>query len=148
VTGPPFAVGDEVDVLSLRRAGRIVEVRNGRYRVAVGSVLVWSPASDLRAVPAAPRPKRRVRSAEAGAPVETAGTRRVDLHGLTADEARDVILAAVDRSVLDGIATLELVHGRGTGRLKAVVQRVLAELPVVRHVRPHPTNPGVTVAHL
>jgi dsDNA-specific endonuclease/ATPase MutS2 len=43
---------------------------------------------------------------------------------------------------------VEVVHGIGTGRVRAAVLETLKHLPSVRQVRPHPTNRGVTIVHL
>jgi dsDNA-specific endonuclease/ATPase MutS2 len=43
---------------------------------------------------------------------------------------------------------VEIIHGIGSGRLKNAVTRDLGALSVVRAVKPHPTNPGITVVYL
>ena len=150
----PYAPGDDVIVRSLDRRGRIVEARGGRYRVALGGLTVVVPEADLR------RPetgKKRAkgsgsaqrRAAEAHEKDDGTGpVHRVDLHGLTTEAAREAVIAAVNAAVLAGASSLEVVHGIGTGRVREAAWQELKRLSVVRHVRPHPTNPGVTIAHL
>jgi dsDNA-specific endonuclease/ATPase MutS2 len=40
------------------------------------------------------------------------------------------------------------VHGIGTGRVRDAIRRELESIGAVRRVRPHPTNPGITIVHL
>ena len=149
----PYTPGDHVIVRSLDRRGRIVEARGGRYRVALGPLTVTVAEEDLRA-PEAGKKKRKARpldrrgtedrEAEGGA----GAVHRVDLHGLTTEAAREAVIGAVNRAVLEGASTLEVVHGIGTGRVREAAWQELERLSVVRHVRPHPGNRGVTIAHL
>jgi DNA mismatch repair protein MutS2 len=134
-------------VLSLgRRAGVVEDVRrDGRYHVRVGSVAVWCREEDL----AAPPPAKKCRSRQPAAPVDplsspVTAARRVDLHGLTVDDAMRRVLAAIDTAIRDGAERLEIVHGKGTGRLKAALHRELPRLGVVKAFRIDDINPGVT----
>jgi DNA mismatch repair protein MutS2 len=72
----------------------------------------------------------------------------IDLHGLTVDEARNRVAGYISRAILAGFARVEIVHGIGSGKLKAAVTKDLKSIAAVRAVKPHPTNPGVTVAFL
>ena len=150
----PYTPGDDVIVRSLGRRGRVVEASGARYRVALGALTVVVAEADLRATEAGRKKGGRKRAAEhRGGPVEREAdregpTRRVDLHGMTTDAAREAVVAAVSAAVLEGASVLEVVHGIGTGRVRQAAWDELKRLPVVRHVRPHPVNRGVTLAHL
>ena len=148
----PFEPGEEVVVIPLNRRGRIVDVQGTRYRVAIGAVTVSAALEDLRA-PEGKVARRRVRPARvepaADTPADSDGaTRRIDLHGMTTEQAREAVLSAVNAAVLAGDAVLEVVHGIGTGRVREAVWRELKSLSVVRHVRAHPTNRGLTIVRL
>jgi DNA mismatch repair protein MutS2 len=49
----------------------------------------------------------------------------IDLRGLTADEAEDVLVRAIDDAVADGLPWLRIIHGKGTGALRKRVSQVL-----------------------
>jgi DNA mismatch repair protein MutS2 len=154
-----FRPGDEVVVRSLNRRGRVLDLQGGRYRVAVGALVVVAGKNDLRSAegsgPEAPRSKRdtrRKRNASLAGPEQPLRTspparqvRRIDLHGLTVEAAREALLQAVNAAILAGEEALEVVHGIGTGRVRDAVWHELKKLTVVRHVRPHPTNRGITI---
>jgi DNA mismatch repair protein MutS2 len=146
----PYEPGDEVVVLALNRRGRVIDRLGGRYRVAVGSLVSTCAEDELRSPHSDGRRRRRtpvVQPAADSAPSVT-HARRIDLHGLTTEEARAALLAFVNDALLDGIAEIAVVHGIGTGRVRRAVLDELTHIPAVRHVRPHPTNPGVTIVLL
>ena len=146
--------GAEVVVRALGRRGTVTTVLSpGVYRVQVGALAITAREEELD-TPPAPKKRRKQRPA----PVEsttgegvfdgTAALASLDLHGLTVDEARNRVAGHISRAILAGLDRIEIIHGIGTGRLKAAVTRDLEALPVVRAVKPHPTNPGVTVVFL
>jgi DNA mismatch repair protein MutS2 len=148
-----FAPGDEVVVLPLNRRGRIVDVQGSRYRVAVGALTVSAAWNELRPAEGNGRKRARRHTADVESDMRRQdasedSTRRVDLHGMTVEQAREALLSAVNAAALAGDAVLEVVHGVGTGRVRAAVWRELKSLSIVRHVAAHPTNRGVTVVRL
>lgn len=70
---------------------------------------------------------------------ELAMERELDLHGLTADEARRDVARAVRAGVASGLRGLRVVHGKGRhsvgpGVLRDAMQEVLLRSPLARHV--------------
>ena len=75
-------------------------------------------------------PLARLRPSAAPAPRERAGRRvvaaargdvsdQLDVRGMRADEAREAVRSFVDDAALAGLAEVTVVHGRGTGALRA-----------------------------
>jgi DNA mismatch repair protein MutS2 len=62
--------------------------------------------------------------------------RSVDVRGQAVDEALDQVTAALDRATLEGAPFLRIIHGHGTGKLKATLRTYLKESPYVAHARP------------
>ena len=60
---------------------------------------------------------------------------RLDLRGKRADLALAELEQFLDRSLLSGVEGVEIVHGRGTGALKAAVHRQLKKLKYVKEFR-------------
>ena len=74
---------------------------------------------------------------------------QVDVRGEAADEAMDHVLTALDRATMSGAPFLRIIHGHGTGRLKAVLRAYLKDSPYVAGFRPGDKaegGDGVTVA--
>jgi DNA mismatch repair protein MutS2 len=75
----------------------------------------------------------------------------VDLRGMTAAEARDAVMRAVDDAVLADLAAVRIIHGKGTGVLRRTVDEVLkADRRVTgrRLAPPREGGTGVTIAEL
>jgi DNA mismatch repair protein MutS2 len=149
-----FPIGADVIVLAMNRRGRVIGVRGGLYRVLVGALPVMCREHEIRAVDTVKPDKRQKQHHQPGPAPSTDHsnerriTRSIDLHGMTVDEARTAVADFVSRAVMDGADMLEIIHGIGTGRVRDAIRRALAAIGAVRQVRPHPTNPGVTIVHL
>ena len=151
-----FPVGSDVIVIALNRRGRVIDVRGNVYRVLVGGLTTTCREPELRAAAATKTARRgKPRAAhDSSAPEPSSSSREpgivrsIDLHGMTVEQARTAVVDFLSRAVMDGADTLEIVHGIGTGRVRDAVRRELESIGAVRRVRPHPTNPGVTIVQL
>jgi DNA mismatch repair protein MutS2 len=129
----------------LRDDGAVV-LESGALRLIVRSdqiieVLAESAAPPTAASPTARPPDR---------PTTSAAT-EVSLRGLRADEAEAVLERALDAAVLDDLPYLRIIHGKGTGALRDLVQRILQHDPRVARFGLAPANQGgsgVTVVEL
>lgn len=130
------------------KRGVVIAVgRDGRYQVRIDAVTMWCREEDLT-IPAEPRKKKAAgRHQPALAADETAPPGRIDLHGLLVEEALARVVEEIDRSLLRGADRLEVVHGKGSGRIRDALHRQLASMSVVSAFRLDPQNPGVTWAH-
>ncbi|MFN8980402.1 MAG: endonuclease MutS2 [Gemmatimonadaceae bacterium] len=146
----PLAEGDHVVVGTLGgKTGRIVAVRGADARVAVGSLTVSVPLVSLIRSAAASAPTVRV--ALAGDIPEVEPVREVDVRGLRVDEIDDQVLQALDAAVRNDLRELRIIHGKGTGALRARVGELLKKDTRVSGFRLGAWNEGgagVTVAEL
>ena len=72
-------------------------------------------------------------------------------HDWHADEAEAILERALDAAVLDDLPYLRIIHGKGTGALRDLVQRMLQRDPRVARFGLAPANQGgsgVTVVEL
>jgi DNA-nicking Smr family endonuclease len=75
----------------------------------------------------------------------------LDLHAFAPRDIASVVEEYVAACAARGIATLRLVHGRGSGAQRAVVARVLRSLPAVAAFGDAPPQSGgwgATIVHL
>jgi DNA mismatch repair protein MutS2 len=75
----------------------------------------------------------------------------VDLRGLRAEEVAGVLLPALDSAIQADLASLRIIHGKGTGALREVVTELLKGDRRVKGARPGGLGEGghgVTVAEL
>jgi len=62
--------------------------------------------------------------------------------GMHIEEALPVVEKAIDNALLSGQNTLEIIHGSGTGVLKAAIRNYLRELPFVNAIKDGPIMEG------
>ncbi|MGH9315601.1 MAG: Smr/MutS family protein, partial [Thermoanaerobaculia bacterium] len=153
--------GDRVEIVSLGTVGTVLESPQGkkRVRVRVGDAEMSVPVSGLIGL-AAGVSEETARGAggtrQAGLPplassVEPETTTVLDVRGKAADEALELTVAALDRAALAGVPFLRIIHGHGTGRLKAALRDYLKGSPYVAAFRAGERaegGDGVTIVEL
>jgi DNA mismatch repair protein MutS2 len=155
-----LGVGDQVEISGLGMIGTLVETLQGkkRVRVKVGEGEVLVTVTNLiglarggtvppKSAPLSSRPHRFSSSGGMGLDEQTV----VDVRGKAADEAVDDVVAALDRATVTGMPFLRIVHGHGTGKLKASLRDYLKDSPYVAEFRAGDRaegGDGVTVARL
>jgi DNA mismatch repair protein MutS2 len=122
--GGSLEVGDTVAVATLDgREGRIVALRDDDATVAVGALKLTVPRRALE--------RRRTREEQRARAVplvdipEEALPSDLDLRGMRADEIEPIVVQAVDQAVRADIRSLRIIHGKGTGALRARVAEML-----------------------
>ena len=144
----PLAPGDPVVAPSLGVRGTIDEITKDEAVVTGrGGLRVRVPLARLRpdrdaAADAPPEPAVTIR-----APAPTDAPAELDLRGRTAQEAREALRAFVDTAALAGRDEVRVIHGRGTGAIRAAVRDELARHPLVGSHESDSAD-GATIVHL
>jgi DNA mismatch repair protein MutS2 len=146
LTGP-LAAGDPVEAPGLGVHGTIAAIEGDEAEVV-------GPAGHRLRLPLARlRPSARRDRDEAETPVRVVAAARsdvsdeLDVRGRRAHEAREAVRSFVDEAALAGLATVRVVHGRGTGAVRAAIRDELDGHPLVER-RESDSADGATVAHL
>jgi DNA mismatch repair protein MutS2 len=71
----------------------------------------------------------------------------LDVRGQRAQEAREAVRSFVDDAALAGLTVVRVVHGRGTGAVRAAVRDELERHPLVER-RESDSADGATLVHL
>lgn len=140
------AVGEPARSRSLGIEGEILEVRGREAVLEAGGVRVTVPVHDLEPGTGG-SPESGERRASSPLPELVART-EVDLRGLRVDEVERVLSGALDAAVVNDAPSLRIIHGKGTGALRAEVERLLDADRRVRTHRPggfQEGGSGVTV---
>lgn len=124
---PVLEAGVRVRIESLGRTGTVVELRDGKALVEAGSMRLSLPRDDLTPLPPGdqeaqtprPRPSAGYVNASADARPE------VDLRGMRPDEVDGVLGRAMDSAIMAGLPSFRIIHGKGTGALRAHVRKLL-----------------------
>lgn len=155
-----FVPGDRVHVVSLgtgvvreqRNGGRyLVEIKGGTMVVAGSHLKAAAPERGLSRAASRESRKRTPAAPVAGRPRSNGASSRsasLDLHGKTVDETIDALDVFLNDAFQDGRHEVRIIHGRGSGRLKAAVHKRLGQHATVRAFRLDPANPGVTIVSL
>ncbi len=118
-------VGDLVRIGSMGTQGTVIALQpaKGTAEVQAGSLKVRVPFSDLFAAAPAEE-KREIRvMRNVTAPAETKN--EIDLIGMTTSEMEPELEKFLDAAVLANLSEVRIVHGMGTGKLRAAVHALL-----------------------
>ena len=142
----PIAEGDAVEVGSLDgKIGRVLELRGKDASIVVGSMKLTVRISTLRKTE---QPVETAVSYIGDAPEVFVST-EINLLGMRADEAEGAVLQALDSAIRADLKSLRIIHGKGTGALRQIVDEMLRKDTRVREFRMAGWNEGgagVTVA--
>ena len=117
--------------------------------MAVGSLTLSVPVSSLTRTAAPPPPSVKV--SLIGDQPELDAKTEIDVRGMRVDEADDFVLTALDAAIAADLHQLRIIHGKGTGALRARITEMLRRDTRVSGVRMGAWNEGgagATVAEL
>jgi DNA mismatch repair protein MutS2 len=141
--------GDLVEIETLGgKLGRLLERRDDAAVVAVGGVKMTLPQSALRRT-LKQEPKARETVPIMGDLPEEYVSREIDLRGQRVGDIDDLVMQALDAAVRADLKSLRIIHGKGTGALRARVSEMLRKDTRVKTFRLGAWNEGgtgVTVA--
>jgi DNA mismatch repair protein MutS2 len=136
--------GRQVRVLSFNQVGEVMAVKGDEVDVQLGRLRLTVPLRDLEPVASAPAPAvtseavhlKRAASAPVDLPIE------LHLRGLRVEDGLERLDAYLDDAVLSGLPWVRIVHGHGTGAMKAAVRDTLRRHPQVKRYRPGERGEG------
>ena len=143
----PLKVGDSVLLRDIDKVGTVLALAdaNGQVEVQVGIIRTRVPLSDLKlseppkkAPPSGRRPATGRKNGTGGqleSRMERAAGTEVDLRGMYTDDGVLALDQAIDNAVLGGIGVITVIHGKGTGALRAAVHARLRHHPNVKSFR-------------
>lgn len=155
LTKEDLAVGQAVYISSLKQRGEIVTFSADEALVQVGSMKVHLPLHELRQEQkkTADKPGKDKKTEKRGYSVQKDLTisNSIDLRGLNLDEARPLVDKLLDNALWAGLNKVDLIHGKGTGKLKMGLRDYLKEHPLVSTFRSGSSaegGEGVTVVEI
>jgi DNA mismatch repair protein MutS2 len=159
----PLETGDAVFIKSLGQSGTVVSADKTQARVVFGSMEMKVKLTDL-ALDAALKSPQSAQSPQRTQPPQQTQSKTnikaeksmsvassINLRGLLVDEALEELAKYLDDAYLANLGKVEIIHGKGTGVLRAAVQKFLKKHPHVVAQRPGVLTEGgmgVTVAEL
>ena len=132
----PAVKGDTVELLSMGVNAEVVDVnRDGTLALRAGAMNLTAKQSEVRVVEK-PKQKKKTASAPGGASLRSAPMpAELDLRGMDTLEAIPVLERYIDSAVMGKLQTVTVIHGKGTGALRAAVQQALKRNKAVKSFR-------------
>ncbi len=154
VEGGPIRVGDHVRLDDGQTTGEVLELDEKEALVALGQMKVRAKLKRLTKVGGPKKQRVEVRTPKARG--QTAmpaldAQRRIDLRGQRVEEAIPAVMRLVDEAAMAGLEMVEVLHGTGTGALRAAIRDYLDSRPEVTRSADAPWEEGgagVTVVSL
>lgn len=146
----PLAVGDYVRLRAGGAIGRIEEIKGQKAGIAMGGIRVTAHLRDL--LPAAEPLQQTAHITATDIQQSALFDAKIDLRGMSKDEAMQVLEKFVDNALLSNASSLRILHGKGDGVLRKVVRQKLREyggnISSVYHPEQDGGGDGVTIVEL
>src|SRR5467141_1402119 len=151
--------GARVKHVRLGTEGVVLEVQDGTATVQMGALRSKVPVQELLPIARHVRQagfrktkaERMERAEQARAAAVQVRVPVADVRGMRVDEALRAVEVELDRATRIGEERVHVLHGHGSGALKAAVREHLQRSPYVARARPgeqHEGGDGVTVVEL
>ena len=133
VSSRPVRVGDTVKIKSMGMKAEVTAVSADRVlSLRAGIMNVSAREDEVLLIDEAAAPKKK-QAVSAGTQLRMLRVEpQVDLRGMEAIEAIAVAEQYIDSAVMAKLSTVTIIHGKGTGALRAAVQQMLRRN---RHVK-------------
>ena len=129
--------GDTVEIKSMGVKAEVVDVNpDGSLNLRAGIMNVKLKPDDVYLIEghAAKQKKQSVTLAGSTAP-RAAVSPEIDLRGMESIEAVNAVEQYIDSAVMGKLKTVTIIHGKGTGALRAAVQQMLKRNKAVKSYR-------------
>ena len=152
----PAVAGDVVELVKMGTQAEVISVgKDGTLQLQAGILKITAKQEEVRVVEdatARAKKQRQKQSSRAMTRIRAAGVKaELDLRGMMTDEALDTVDRYLDDALLAHLGTVTIIHGKGTGALRAAVRRHLKTSKYVKSFRPGrfgEGEDGVTVVEL
>ena len=141
----PIAVGDTVELAGVRTAAAVLAVNgDGTLLLQAGKMKMTVKAAQVRLLETAEeieekkKQAAKSRAASGGTVQINSGTRasaELDIRGLETLEAESVVENYLDAAQRAKLGTVTIIHGKGTGALRAAVHQLLKKNRAVKSFR-------------
>ncbi len=152
----PLVVGDKVYLVSLGKEGVVTSLKdkNGLYAVSCGILKTKVEEKGLRLMDGSrsfrkkPEPPKKPSEGKVKKSIVSTFRPEIDVRGMIGEDAWFVIDKYLDDAVLANISTVRIIHGKGTGALRAALWKYFKtdrRIKSYRHGEWGEGDAGVTV---
>lgn len=144
----PLESGDQVEIKGLNVEALVTGVGpNGVIELKMGNARIELNERQLRLIKAAEHakpdtlhPNVTVNTVTAGETANTSG--ELDVRGSRVHESDELVRQFVDDSSLQGLTSVRIIHGEGTGALREAIRVLLSKHPLVASFSAAPRDRG------
>ncbi len=151
----PLKKGDRVMLFDIKKEAQVLEDQSGdEVLILAGIIKTKVAVSNLRLIDASKGKVAKTRTVKQSKTIDSnvrTAQSEIDIRGMTGDEAALELDRFIDNSVMGGLGTVWIIHGKGTGALKKAVREYLKTNVSVSAFRPGAYGEGedgVTVVSL
>lgn len=146
-----IAVGDYVMIKESTTAGVVLTINETKKEaeVDVDGIKIKAKLKDLNAV-SKKEIKEKIKSTST-TNFDTYTNYRIDIRGKRPHEIENELLKFLDSAVVSGLDRIEILHGKGTGALKATVKEILKSHPHIKNfyfAHVEQGGEGITIAEI
>ncbi len=129
--------GDSVLIVNLNQKGTVLSApdKNGECQVQAGIIKINVHISNLKLIDEQKQQLQRTGIGKIGVSKAQNMSSEIDLRGMLLDEAIDVVDKYLDDASIAGLGEVTLIHGKGTGALRAGLQQHLKHNPHIKSFR-------------
>ena len=131
-------VGDTVELLKLGTKASVIGIgKDGTYQLQAGILKMTAKADEIYLLEQEnPYKEKGARPKHSGREMKLSATpAEVDLRGMDAVEAICVLERYLDEAMRSNLSQVRIIHGKGTGTLRAAVQQALKKNKYVKKFR-------------
>ncbi len=131
-------VGDTVELLKLGTKACVIAInKDGSYQLQAGILKMSAKADEIYLLEQDnPYQEKHVRPQHSGREMKmTALASEIDLRGMDTIEAVCVLDRYLDEAMRSNIPTVRIIHGKGTGAVRAAVHQSLKKNKFIKHFR-------------
>jgi DNA mismatch repair protein MutS2 len=125
VLARPVRLGDRVRLKSLGTQGVVSALAEDEAEVQIGVMRVRTRLAELEPIAGGSQDEEKSRAAPESARSHPSPGVELDLRGLRAEEAVDRLSDYLDAAYLSQMPFVRIIHGKGTGKLREAVHKML-----------------------
>ena len=133
--GDEVQAGDEVHVSSVGQKGFVVELGDTEATVQLGILKLKVPLGDLRRIQPAKAQSKTKATPTVTRARETSARQELDLRGSNLEDSLLEVDRFIDEAFMSNLGQIYIIHGKGTGVLRAGIQDYLKRHRLVKQYR-------------
>ena len=130
----PLRKGDRVLIATIGQEGTVEALSTKEATVLTANSRVKTKIADLRLITSLKKQEKK-KGGQTHVTPRNEISSSVDVRGLNTEDAWFVIDKYLDDVILSGLGTVTVIHGKGTGALKAGLWRIFKKEPRIRSFR-------------